>query len=169
LLGTNAATNVLANAEALADYLAGDVSTCIVPVGQTAKANCGSTIAVGNPERWVVVNAYNFYFQDSWQATKKLNLNFGMRYEYFGPLHSSKKDIAVFIPGKGMVIQGKQLRSANRIRLSSDIERRSRRAWRNRRLLRSDQYEPVPGFPPAHYCITGHRGQRFWTVSRLHI
>src|SRR5258708_5610020 len=76
----------------LADFLAGDVSS--------------STIAVGNPERWVVVNAYNFYFQDSWQATKRLNLNFGMRYEYFGPLHSSKKDIAVFIPGKGMVIQG---------------------------------------------------------------
>ncbi|MCU1318319.1 MAG: TonB-dependent receptor plug, partial [Candidatus Acidoferrum typicum] len=106
LLGTNAATNVLANAEALADYLAGDVSTCTVPVGQPAKASCGSTIAVGNPERWVVVNAYNFYFQDSWQATKRLNLNFGMRYEYFGPLHSSKKDIAVFIPGKGLIIQG---------------------------------------------------------------
>jgi len=77
---------------ALSDFLAGDVSS--------------STIAVGNPERWVVVNAYNFYFQDSWQATRRLNLNFGMRYEYFGPLHSSKKDIAVFIPGKGLVIQG---------------------------------------------------------------
>jgi hypothetical protein len=52
------------------------------------------------------VNAYNFYFQDSWQATKRLNLNFGMRYEYFGPLHSDKKDIAVFVPGKGLLIQG---------------------------------------------------------------
>jgi hypothetical protein len=77
---------------ALADYLAGDVSS--------------STIAVGNPERFVVVNAYNLYFQDSWQATHKLSLNFGMRYEYFGPLHSNRKDIAVFIPGKGFAIQG---------------------------------------------------------------
>ena len=77
---------------ALSDFLAGDVSS--------------STIAVGNPERWVVVNAYNLYFQDSWQVTKRLNLNFGMRYEYFGPLHSDKKDIAVFVPGKGLVIQG---------------------------------------------------------------
>jgi len=77
---------------ALSDFLAGDVSS--------------STIAVGNPERFVVVNAYNFYFQDSWQVTKRLNLNFGMRYEYFGPLHSSKKDIAVFVPGKGLLIQG---------------------------------------------------------------
>src|SRR6266849_4578462 len=43
---------------------------------------------------------------DPRQETKRLNLNFGMRYEYFGPLHSSKKDIAVFVPGKGLLIQG---------------------------------------------------------------
>jgi len=61
---------------------------------------------VGDPERWVVVNAFNLYFQDSWQVTKKLNLNYGLRYEYFGPLHSSKKDLAEFVPGKGVVIQG---------------------------------------------------------------
>ena len=98
-----ATSGLLGNAEALADFLAGDVT------GPNALNNfktIGSTIAVGNPERWVVVNAYNLYFQDSWQATKRLNLNFGMRYEYFGPLHSDKKDIAVFIPGKGLVIQG---------------------------------------------------------------
>jgi hypothetical protein len=86
---------------ALADFLAGNVAG-----GPLDPTVTGSTIAVGNPERWVVVNAFNLYFQDSWQATRRLNLNFGMRYEYFGPLHSSKKDIAVFIPGKGMVIQG---------------------------------------------------------------
>jgi hypothetical protein len=81
-----------AAAGGLADYLAGDVSS--------------STIAVGNPERFVVVNAYNLFFQDGWQVTKKLNLNFGMRYEYFGPLHSDRKDIANFIPGRGFAIQG---------------------------------------------------------------
>jgi hypothetical protein len=97
--------------KALADFLAGDVSGCIVPTGTPAKAQCGSTIAVGNPERFVVVNAYNLYFQDGWQATKKLNLNFGLRYEYFGPLHSDKKDIANFIPGKGLLIQGAGLDS----------------------------------------------------------
>ncbi len=82
----------LANAEALADFLAGSVQS--------------SSIAVGDPERWVIVNAFNLYFQDSWQVTKKLNLNYGLRYEYFGPLHSSKKDLAEFVPGKGMVVQG---------------------------------------------------------------
>ena len=78
--------------KALADYLAGLVSS--------------SSVAVGDPERWVTVNAYNFYFQDAWQVTKRLNLNFGMRYEYFGPMHSNKKDISVFIPGTGFKTQG---------------------------------------------------------------
>jgi carboxypeptidase family protein/TonB-dependent receptor-like protein len=85
-------TTLDTNTKALADFLAGDVSS--------------STIAVGNPERFVQVNAYNLYFQDAWQLTQKLNLNLGLRYEYFGPLHSDRKDIAVFIPGKGLLIQG---------------------------------------------------------------
>jgi hypothetical protein len=78
--------------KALADFLAGDVAS--------------STIAVGNPERFVTVNALNFFFQDAWQVTKKLNLNLGMRWDYFGPLHSDRKDLAVFVPGKGLLIQG---------------------------------------------------------------
>ena len=82
---------------ALADFLAGDVQS--------------STIAVGSPERFVVVNAFNLYFQDSWQVTKRLNLDFGLRYEYFGPMHSDRKDIANFVPGKGFLIQGNGLSS----------------------------------------------------------
>src|SRR5262249_26198890 len=68
------ANNQLVGAEALADFLAGDVQS--------------STIAVGDPERFVVVNAFSLHFQDSWQATKRLNLTYGLRYEYFGPMHS---------------------------------------------------------------------------------
>lgn len=82
----------LANAQALADFLAGDVAS--------------SAITVGNIERWVTVNAYNFFGSDSWQVTKKLNVNLGLRYEFFGPLHSAKKDLAVFVLGKGLEIQG---------------------------------------------------------------
>jgi len=88
-LGTSAEASA---AEALADYLAGFVQS--------------SSIAVGNAERHVTVNGYNLFFQDGWQLTRKLNLNFGLRYEYFGPLHSDRKDLAVFVPGKGLVIQG---------------------------------------------------------------
>jgi hypothetical protein len=93
--------NADARTKALADFMAGDVSQCT-----PGKSNCGSTIAVGNPERKVVVNAFNFYFQDAWQVSGKLNLNLGLRYEYFGPLHSDAKDLALFIPGRGLAIQG---------------------------------------------------------------
>jgi hypothetical protein len=85
------------NTCALADFLAGDVSS--------------SNIAVGNPERFVVVNAFNLYFQDDWQVTRRLNVNFGTRYEYFGPMHTDRKDIANFIPGQGLLIQGNGLGS----------------------------------------------------------
>lgn len=75
----------LVAAEGLADFLAGDVLK--------------SAIAVGNPERWVKVSAFNAYLQDSWQATKRLNLNFGVRYEYFGPMSTTKSgDIVNFDP-----------------------------------------------------------------------
>ena len=77
---------------ALADFLAGDVSS--------------SSIAVGDPERKVRVNGFDLFAQDNWQVTRRLNLNFGLRYEYIGPLYSKDKDLAVFIPGKGLAIQG---------------------------------------------------------------
>ncbi len=87
---------------ALADFLAGDVAGGLLDPTVT-----GSTIAVGNPERFVHVNAFNAYIQDSWQITKKLNFQYGLRYEYFGPMQSDKTgDIANFIPGKGFVVQG---------------------------------------------------------------
>ncbi|HWZ97014.1 MAG TPA: TonB-dependent receptor [Candidatus Dormibacteraeota bacterium] len=84
--------NQLVGAESLADFLAGDVAS--------------STIAVGDPERFVIVNAFSLHFQDSWQVTKRLNLTLGLRYEYFGPLHSQHQDIANFIPGPGFKVTG---------------------------------------------------------------
>jgi hypothetical protein len=91
--GTCAAADVVcADTLALADFLAGDVST--------------SSIAVGNAERHVLVNSFAFFGQDAWRATPRLTLNFGLRYEYNGPLHNGDKDMPVFVAGKGLVIQG---------------------------------------------------------------
>jgi len=90
---------------ALADFLAGDVSPCSDALHVNNGFTCGSTIAVGDPERWVHVNAFNAYIQDSWQITKKLNLEYGLRYEYFGPMQTDKKDIANFVSGTGFVVQ----------------------------------------------------------------
>ncbi len=85
-------TAVSSNVLALADYLAGYVST--------------SDIAVGDPERFVRVNSFDFFAQDNWQVTRNLNVNLGLRYDYMGPLYSTNQDLAVFIPGEGLKIQG---------------------------------------------------------------
>src|SRR5438270_3396613 len=82
---------------ALADFLAGDVAS--------------ASLAVGNAERKVRVNAFDFFGQDSWQVTRKLNINLGLRYEYIGPLHSVNKDLAVFTPDRGLLIQGNGINS----------------------------------------------------------
>ena len=90
-------TGTEANVLALADFLSGDLES--------------SSIAVGTAERKVRVNAFDFFGQDSWQVTRKLNLNFGLRYEYIGPLHSVNKDLAVFTPDRGLLIQGNGISS----------------------------------------------------------
>jgi|HubBroStandDraft_6_1064221.scaffolds.fasta_scaffold29651_2 hypothetical protein len=80
------------NITALADFLAGDVST--------------ASIALGNAERKVRANAFDIFVQDAWQITHKLNLNLGLRYDYMGPLYSVDKDLALFLPDRGLLIQG---------------------------------------------------------------
>jgi TonB dependent receptor len=90
-------TTVNSNVLALADFLAGDVHS--------------AALAVGNAERQVRVNAFDMFLQDSWQITRKLNLNLGLRYEYFGPLHDDKHDLPNFIPSQGLVVLGNGLDS----------------------------------------------------------
>jgi outer membrane receptor protein involved in Fe transport len=81
---------------ALADFLTGNVST--------------SSIALGDPERQVFVNTYDLFAQDSWQLSSRLNVNYGVRWDYEGPLHNSWKNLSVFRPSLGGVAyQGAQI------------------------------------------------------------
>jgi Carboxypeptidase regulatory-like domain/TonB dependent receptor len=89
--------------KALADFLAGDVSACNA-AKNSVSSSCGASIAVGNQERHVTVNAINFFGQDAWKFSNRLTLTFGLRYEYFGPIHSTDGTLASFIPGKGVVV-----------------------------------------------------------------
>jgi outer membrane receptor protein involved in Fe transport len=84
--------------DALADFLAGYVST--------------ASIALGDPDRQVFVNTWDLFAQDAWQVTPKLNFNYGLRWDYEGPLHNDAKDLSVFRPnlgGDGLGIQGEQI------------------------------------------------------------
>jgi hypothetical protein len=84
------------NIAALADFMAGYVYQ--------------STIMSGNPERNVRMNSFDVFAQHSWQATRKLNVNLGLRYEYEGPIHDGQKDLSVFNPALGgLVVAGQQV------------------------------------------------------------
>jgi hypothetical protein len=85
-------TAVCSDTIALADFLAGDVAS--------------SSVAVGDAERTVTVNGLSFFGADQWQVTRKLNINYGLRWEYFGPLHNDSQDLVVFVPGRGLLTQG---------------------------------------------------------------
>ena len=73
-------TNVLG----LADFLAGCMNT--------------ATIVEGNPKRQVFQNTFTINAADSWQATKNLSLNYGIRYDYPGVLHSAYHNLTSFDP-----------------------------------------------------------------------
>lgn len=86
--------------KALADFLAGDLNPNT------------SSIALGNPTRLVYVKTFNLFAQDTWQLTRKLTFDYGLRWDYEGPLGDDKKDLSVFIPSQGgLVFQGAGINS----------------------------------------------------------
>ncbi len=100
-------TAVCSDTIALADFLAGDVAS--------------SSVAVGNAERTVTVNGLSFFGADQWQVTRKLNINYGLRWEYFGPLHNNSQDLVVFVPGRGLLTQGNGISTASSRRISNNF------------------------------------------------
>jgi Carboxypeptidase regulatory-like domain len=80
----------------LADFLAG----CF-DAGDT-------TIVQGDPKRLVYLNSYAIFGQDTYQLTHTLSVNYGMRYEYEGPLHDPNMDLSSFLPGapNGLAVAG---------------------------------------------------------------
>ena len=95
---TNSLGAIDPNIFALADFLAGDIQS--------------GGIAVGDAERKVVVNGIDFFGQDAWQVTRRFNFNWGLRWDYFGPLHNGTKDLAVFDANAGEIkIQGNGINS----------------------------------------------------------
>ena len=78
-----------ASLKALADFMAGDVVT--------------GSIVVGNTHHNYFQNSADLFIQDVWTATPKLTLNFGLRYTYPGVLGASDGPLTNFVPSQGMV------------------------------------------------------------------
>jgi hypothetical protein len=76
--------------KALADFLAGYPSNA-----------SGATINRGEPEPIYQVNAGSWWAHDNFQLSPQLNINFGVRYDYYGVLHDSQNNLANFVPGVG--------------------------------------------------------------------
>ena len=83
------------NQRAMADFLA----------GFTSNAN-GAQITRGQLQRDYYQNSFDWWAHDNWQVNSQLNLNFGVRYTYHGPLHDTKNSITTFVAGKGFVGPG---------------------------------------------------------------
>jgi hypothetical protein len=83
----------------LADFLAG----CFDPNN--------SEIVLGNPKRQVFVNTFALSAQDSWQVNHRVSVDFGLRYDYEGPVHSDFPNLSVFDPTQpsGLAVVGQQV------------------------------------------------------------
>ncbi len=97
-LGDSPSSDIVTRVKSLADFLSGQV-------------NQGS-ITVGDPERLVYIKTFALFAQDSFQLTPKLNVNYGVRWDYEGPMTDDKKDLSVWRPELGGVVyQGDKIDS----------------------------------------------------------
>lgn len=92
---TDGPSSLAATRRALADFLAGYV-----------RPSNGSTIALGELQRDYRQNSYDLFIHDTFQINSRLTLNYGLRYNYTGPLYDTEDSISTFVPGKGIVGPG---------------------------------------------------------------
>jgi hypothetical protein len=93
--GYTPTSNYDSNVLSLADFLAGCFTS-------------PTTIVEGNPKRQVFENTFDIFAQDAWQVTHQLNLNYGLRYDYSGPIHSQYHNLTSFDPAapNGIAVAG---------------------------------------------------------------
>jgi hypothetical protein len=73
--------------------------------GLPTNAN-GAQIARGSLQRDYWQNSWDWWIHDNFQVTQKLNLNFGVRYSYIGPISDPKNSITSFDPARGFMVPG---------------------------------------------------------------
>lgn len=88
---------VSAPLRSLADFMAGYITN-----------TNGATIVRGQLQRDYRQNTFDWWMHDNWQVNQKLNLNFGVRWSYVGPLYDIDNSITSFVQGRGFVNVGKE-------------------------------------------------------------
>jgi hypothetical protein len=78
--------------DSLDDFIAGNPS--------------GGRQARGRSQRGTFQNNHGLYLQDNWRLTKRLTLNYGMRWDYFGVIGEEKNRLSTLLPGQGLVQVG---------------------------------------------------------------
>jgi len=73
--------NTPAGTATLTDFLMGDVKTSFAGAFQYS----------GNTRRHTAENSHGFYIQDTFRATPRLTLNYGLRWDYFGVVSEKNK------------------------------------------------------------------------------
>jgi hypothetical protein len=76
------------NILALADYLNG------MPTNSS-----GAKLLQGDAQRVWTLDTEDLWIQDNFQATRKLNVNYGIRYTIPGAIQAAKNDVYGFVPG----------------------------------------------------------------------
>ena len=78
--------------DSLADFLSGAID--------------GGTESAGDTHRVTHQNNYGLYFQDNFRFSRRLTLNYGLRWDYFGVIHEEHDRFSVFDPvGGGSLVQ----------------------------------------------------------------
>ena len=65
----------------------------------------GGSILEGDTNRNTAQNQHAFYVQDSFRATHRLTLNYGLRWDYFGVISEKNKLLSNFDPASGVLSQ----------------------------------------------------------------
>ena len=80
-------------------------------LGNSSNYNETNTVAFNDNRR----NSFETFIDDSWKATRKLTLNFGLRYSIFPPAHEPDARFRVFLPSKYDPAQAVTLNAAGQV------------------------------------------------------
>ena len=78
------------NVKSLADYLAGFVQS--------------ASLQVGHMQDNYYMNSGALFVQDSYKISQRFTLNYGVRWEYYGPFFDTTHQMSTFIPSKGGIV-----------------------------------------------------------------